>query len=502
MAKLGRIGSLATDTMVYGVFNIVGRFLTFLLTPLYSNYLTMTENGDIASIFAIIAFFNVIYTLGMESAYFRFTDTNQPAESKKVYTHTYITIAIISLAGTIILALFSSPLCHLISKSPNAKELYLTALMIPFLDVLMVIPYGYYRITRQPAKFAGTRFILIILAVLLNVIFVIFFHWGAFGVVLAQAIANLCGAAYFSPQIIKNFYLFFDKKLFRELLKFALPTVPGAFSAIILQVSDRPIITWLADARQAGIYSINYKLGIPMMMMVSVFEYAWKPFYLSHHKDKDAKQLFARILTYFTLACAIVFLVTSFYIQFVVKIQFIGGKLINPDYWSGMSIIPLILGGYFFNGLYTNFTAGVFIEKKTKYMLYSNGTGALINLGLNLLLIPVIGYRGAAIATIVAYMFSAAMMFYFSRKIYPINYEWNRLFSVISMTVLIYFFIEQFTPKSNLLVALIIRTLTLILFVLILRIFGFFTKGELVTVKKMLRSRNNNKSLPPEDKTN
>jgi O-antigen/teichoic acid export membrane protein len=229
-----------------------------------------------------------------------------------------------------------------------------------------------------------------------------------------------------------------------------------------------------------------------MMLFVSVFEYAWKPFYLSHYDDKDAKQLFARVLTYFTLASAAVFLVTGMFIEYIVQMPFIGGKFIKPEYWVGMGIIPIILGGYFFNGLYNNFAAGFQINKKTEYLPIAIGISAIINIGLNFLLIPVFSYWGAAWATLIAYFCSAVILYLFARKIYPIVYEWKRVGIIISTAIIIYSASMVLTSEMSLSISFLFRMIAIIIFFLLLYAFKIFSPAELRRLKQMLRSKKSN----------
>ena len=425
-----RIKSLASDTMIYGVFTIVGRFVTFLLTPLYTNYLSVKEVGDITYLFSIIAFLNILYSFGMDSAYFRFYKEGDDENNRKVFSHSYTGIAVLGFWISGLIIIFSKPISFSITDNSAGSMLIILAVSIPFLDSLMTIPYSLLRMRRNARKFSTIRFVLILISVALNVLFIVIFKFGAKGALAAQVIANIIGVFLFFPEIFRNYIFKFDKLLYKSMLKFGLPTVPAMLSGMVLQVADRPILKALTTSQEVGMYSVNYRLGIPMMLLVAVFEYAWKPFYLSHYKDEDAKVLFARILSYFTVICGVFFLGTSLYMEFIVRMPFVGGRFINPVYWSGMGIIPLILGGYYFNGMFNNFAAGFHIEKKTKYLPYAVGIGAIANIAINFIAIPIFGYWGAAWATFLSYFISAVVIYVFSMRVYPIQYEWFRLIKI------------------------------------------------------------------------
>lgn len=486
---INRLKNLASDTAIYGVFTIVGRFLTFMLTPLYTNYLSIEEVGDIIFIFSLIAFLNIAYSFGMDSAFFRFYSKDEPERTRKVFSASYFTILSISAVISIIFLAFTESFSPAISDLPNANTLIRLAALIPLSDALMFIPYSYLRMTRQAKTFALAKFFLIIVTVGLNFALVVFMSMGAEGVLLSQLIANVCGLVFFIPLIFKHLDFKIDFKLMREMFRYGLPTLPANFSAIILQVADRPVLKALTDSTQLGLYGVNYRLGIPMMLMVTVFEYAWKPFYLTHYKDEDAKVLFKRVLTYFTLACAFVFLAVGLFIEYAVQMPFIGGKLIDPEYWSGLGIIPIILVAYYFNGMFTNFAAGFHIEKKTDYLPLAVGAAAISNIGLNFFLIPYMGYWGSTWATLIAYAISAVVLYVFARKVYPMNYEWKRILLIAAFTGIIYYIATWLTGDMHLWVSIGIRLIAIAVFVLLLYVSGFFTPREREMIMKLVRRR-------------
>lgn len=485
---IDKLRSLATDTAIYGVSTIVGRFLTFMLTPIYTNYMSMDEVGDYTFIFAIIAFMMIIFGFGMEPAFFRFFSHDDEKQSKKAYSQSYISIILLSGVITTVILLNAESIAPYVTDLPDATELIMLGALIPLLDAMMVIPFSLLRMKRKARRFAITRFFLIVLAVSLNILFIIHFRMGVKGILLAQVIANLCGVLIFVPEIIKHLQLKIDKSLMADMFRFGIPTVPAMLAGMILQVADRPILKALTDSAELGIYSVNYRLGIPMMLFVAVFEYAWKPFYLSHFQDKDAKQMFARILTYFTLMCAGIFLLTGLFMDYLVRLSFIGGKLINPEYWSGMGIIPIILTGYYFNGVFNNFAAGFQIEKKTKYLPVAVGIAALVNIGMNFILIPIIGYWGAAWATLGAYFVSALVLYFFTRKVYPIQYEWRRILIIIISAGAVYGFTIYLTASLAIVESFIIRFLSLFVFLGLIWRLGFFTSTEIKGMKKLFSS--------------
>ncbi|HRP02117.1 MAG TPA: polysaccharide biosynthesis C-terminal domain-containing protein [Candidatus Kapabacteria bacterium] len=489
-----KLKSLAGETIIYGLSSILGRFLSFILTPVYTNYLDTNQYDFVIYSFSIVALLNVVYSFGMETAYFRFYNFDNQEQSKKAFSNAYLFINGISLIFTLILVIGSDFFGNLIASKgvQSVGYLFILAILMPFIDALTYIPYGYLRMSRQAKAFAITKFLAILVTVCLNFLFLIPFHMQAEGVFLAQIIGSFCLFLYFLPILKRNLRFNIDSTLIRQMLKFGIPTIPAAISSIILQVADRPILKELTNSDLAiTTYQVNYRLGIPMMIFVTVFEYAWKPFYLSNYKDEDSKELYARILTYFTLVSSFIFLFFSFFMVYFVQVPFIGGKLINPKYWEGLNIIPIILVAYFFNGMFTNFSAGFLIEKQTKYLPLAVGLAAIINVVANFILIPMFGYEGAAWSTLIAYMFSAVVLYYYSLKVYPIKYEWGRI-AIIIVAVATVFAISKVLLINSVIYGILFKVALILAYLAILVIFGFFSKEELQSIRNFIKFRKKN----------
>ncbi len=489
-SKLKKLGS---DTFTYGVATVIGRFLNFLLTPIYSNMLFGKEYEFIIYLYTIFAFVNVIYSLGMESSFFRFYTKNDDITAKKVFTHSFLTINLLSIFFTILIILNNNSIANLLTDGTINKASYIIILssFIPLFDAISIIPFGFLRMTNQAKRFAIVRFIMITLTVILNIVFLKVLKMQSEGVIYSQLITSFLTMVYFLPLIIKNFFTKIDFSLLKNMLVFGLPTLPANLSAIILQVADRPILTELTKSyHQVVTYQINYRLGIPMMIFVTIFEYAWKPFYLSNYNDSDAKQIYSKVLTYFTFAASLIFLFVSLFISYLVKIPGIGGKyFINPAYWDGLSIIPIILIAYYFNGVFTNFSAGFLIEKKTKYLPLAVGFAAVVNIVANFILIPIYGFIGAAWATFLAYFISSSILYVLSLKIYPIKYEWNKIFILIFLNAIIFFINIFISDKFSHFIEITIKLLLIFIYIILLKFLGFYNFKDLLSIKGLVNRK-------------
>ncbi|MCH8326534.1 MAG: polysaccharide biosynthesis C-terminal domain-containing protein, partial [Bacteroidetes bacterium] len=236
-------------------------------------------------------------------------------------------------------------------------------------------------------------------------------------------------------------------ELLKSFLKFGLPYFPAGLGAMLIQGIDRPILAHLTDLSTVGVYSANYKLGIFMMLFVSTFQFAWQPFFLQNEGEKNAKDIFSKVFTYFALVGSFVLVFISLFISDIVKINIFGYTIIGSDYWGGLNIVPIILLGYLFYGFYIVFTAGIYIKEKSIYIPFITFGGAFINIISNVLLIPILGLIGAALSTLVSYLFLAAALLIVTQKFYRIEYEFLRIgkiFFGIFIVAVIYYWLLNF----------------------------------------------------------
>lgn len=440
------ISSLASDTVVYGVSTVLSRFLTFLLTPLFTNYLTKQEVGEVSGIYAMIAFVNIVYSLGMEPAFMRFWEKGNQENNDRVFTVSYVTVALLGVVVTTLTMLFAQPIADssVLQLGEGGSRYIVLAACIPLLDALVLIPFARLRMLQRPRAFALMRLLSVVVTFAFTVLFVAHYHWRIEGALLGGIIGSFATLIAFVPStlgtVLRNTRRGMAwKPLLKDMLAFGLPTVPSNFSSIMVQVADRPIMLMLTSASTVGMYQTNFRLAIPMMMFVTVFEYAWKPFYLNHRDEPGAKELFARVFTVFTAVCGAIFLVTTFFIQYIVRMPFIGGRFINPEYWDGMTIIPIVMIAYFFNGVFINMAAGLHIQKRTGFFPLATGIAAVISVAATWLLVPIYGLEGAAWAKVVAYLVSAVILYVFVQRIYPIKYEWSKVLAIILLCAAVWF---------------------------------------------------------------
>ena len=452
------IRQLGKETAVYGISTIIGRFLNFLLVPLYTNVFTRAEYGLVTNVYAYIALLNIIYLYGMDSAYLKYASTEELGNERKTFNTAFNAVVISSLLYSLLFLLFQNGIFRLLALPEGERPILYVIMSLLFFDAVSIVPFARLRFHNRAWTFAVIKSVNIIVNLGLNLVFILVLHLGIKGVFLAGLAASVLTWLILLPDFLRHLEVRIGRDLLKALLRFGIPFVPAGLAAMITQVIDRPILLALTSAASVGVYQANYKLGIFMMLFVSMFQYAWQPFFLKSAARPDSRILFGKVLTVFLLSASAIFMVLSLFIEDIVKINLFGTHLIGPRFWEGLHIVPIILLAYLFNGMYVNFLAGIQIEKKTQYIPVVTGAGALANVAANFLLIPKWGYLGAAWATLVSYLLMAAGSYILSQRFYKVQYEFRKL-ALIGAVMLVsyggYLAAGRLWPQGNLLLKVI-----------------------------------------------
>jgi O-antigen/teichoic acid export membrane protein len=310
---------------------------------------------------------------------------------------------------------------------------------ILWFDTMVLVPFAELRLVRRSWLFAIFKTGNILVNVGLQFYLILGLGWGIEAVFFASLIASgLTAVALWiatAPMLSGDW----DTPLFRKALRFGLPFVPAGLGYAINETLDRFFLgNYMSQSTVAelyspemtpddivGIYSASYKLSVFMLLLVQMFRMAWQPFFLRESDDPDAPELYRDVFRYFNVVAGICFLVVALFAQHIVqiKIPVLDVYLVGEQYWSGLGIVPVLLGAYWFQGWYMNFSAGIFIEEETKILPVITLIGAGITVVANLLLIPYFGMMGSAYATLLSYASMAMMLYYKSVKIYPVDYQ-------------------------------------------------------------------------------
>lgn len=419
---------LGKETVIYGISTIVARLLNFILLPLYTYYLTPDIYGVVATVFSIVAFLNVIYGFGLNQGYMRFYS------EKKSLSLTISFVFFSSFILSFLMIIFAKPLSYIFQIGVYNYKLLIYSSLILYFDSLSIIPLTDLRMKHRAYKFVLIKIFSIVLNLILNIVFLKYIGLGAEGVFFAGVISSF-SQIIFLYDYFKYITLEFPKEIMKEIFSYSLPYIPSSLSSVIIQLIDRPIMMLLISPFWVGIYQANFRLSIFINLIISMFDFAWRPFVMERINNADSKEIFKKVLDYFAFILLFIWLFFSLFLQDFIKISINGVYFINPDYWSGIKIVPIVMLGYFFNGLYINFMIGAMITKKTIYTMIANIASALISITLNFILVPKFEIFGAAYSILISYIFLSVYMYFVNKKLYFINYNIKKISALFLFTI-------------------------------------------------------------------
>lgn len=444
-----KLKELLSDTLVYGISSVLARFINYLLVPFYTDVFKPSQYGVVGLVYSGIMFLNVVFTFGMESAYLRYAKDRDKARDVFKTIQAGLLVAATILA--VLLWMFAPVLMPLMSLGPETRSFYLLMIGILWFDTLSIVPFAELRLVRRSILFAILRTGNVLLNIGLNFYLILGQGWGIEAVFVANLVAS--GVTTLILWIITADMLkgSVSRPVLTQALEFGLPFVPAGLGYAINESLDRFLLNnylsadtihWLYGAdftheSVVGIYNACYKLGVFMLLLVQMFRMAWQPFFLRHADDPEAKDLYRDVFRYFNGVAGICFLIVALFVDQIVqiKVPVLDAYIIGKDYWMGLNIVPVLLGAYWFQGWYMNFSAGIFIKEKTKILPIITLMGAGITVIANLILIPSFGMLGSASATLISYALMAMLLYYKSVQVYPINYQLVRSFLMMFIAV-------------------------------------------------------------------
>ena len=443
---MGLYKSLFKQTAIYGLATVLPRMLSFLLVRLYTGILPTGEYGEVSIVLSWMVFFNVVLSYGMETAFFRFY--NSETDKENVIATSTISIfwsSIIFLFGALI---FRGTLASL----ANVEVQYVTyAIWILVLDALVIVPFSKLRANQKPMLYAIIKMGNVTVNLLLNLFFL-----KLLPVIAASSpnsfIGNLYVANYeigyifvsnlaaslLTLVVLSPNYLFltrkFDAVLWKKMMRYGLPILVAGIAFAVNEHFDKILLGyWLPESvakSEVGAYSACYKLGLFMVLFATAFRLGIEPFFFSHSKNENAPQTYAMITKYFVIFGSLILLGV---IVFADVLKFL--LLDNKTYWEAMKVVPLIILANFFLGIYNNLSVWYKLTDRTKMGAYISIVGAVLTLVLNYLLIPKFSYYGSAIATIVAYGSMMLISYVLGNRYYPIPYDMEKIGGYLGLSI-------------------------------------------------------------------
>lgn len=439
---MGKLTTIFKDTAIYGLSSIIGRFLNYLLVPLYTAKLSAASGGYgvITNIYAYTALVMVLLTFGMETTYFRFTNKTHE-DSQTVYSTTLISVGTVALLFAALVLLFLSPISQGMGYGDHPEYVGVMAVTVA-IDAFLCIPFAYLRQQKKALKFAALKLLNIVVSILLNIIY--------FAVLDGKDVGyafyiNLCCTLMLAVCLVKEltgFRYVLDKALLRRMLNYSWPILVLGIAGILNQTADKMLFPYIYPYEdmqaQLGIYGACSKIAMIMAMITQAFRFAYEPIVFAGVKDKDSHEMYAKAMKYFIIFTLLAFLLVVAYMDILKYI-------IGSDYWTGLRVVPIVMAAEIMMGIYFNLSFWYKLIDKTIWGAVFSGIGCAVLLAVNIIFVPRYGFIACAWGGFAGYGVAMLISYLVGQKYYPIDYPLKEIAVYLLLAFVLYAAMQQLT---------------------------------------------------------
>ena len=459
---MANLKSLAKDTVIYGLSSILGRFLNYLLVPLYTMKISAASGGYgvVTNVYAYTALILVLLTFGMETTFFRFAN-KQEEDAGKVYGTTLWSVGILSLIFVLLVLAFLQPIASFEGYADHPEYIGIMAATVA-VDAFLCIPFDYLRYQNKAMKFAGIKLLNIAMLIGFNLFY--FLVVGVTDVVYIFYINLVCSSVQvlFLLKEMKGFSLGFDRKLLKRMLAYAWPILILGIAGILNQTADKILFPFIYKAddmhSQLGIYGASSKIAMIMAMITQAFRFAYEPFVFGQARDKDDRTTYAKAMKYFLIFTLLAFLVVVGYMD---VLRYIIGR----DYWEGLKVVPIVMAAEIMMGVYFNLSFWYKLIDKTAWGAVFSGIGCAVLIIINVIFVPKYGYMACAWGGFAGYGTAMLLSYFVGQKYYPIRYPLKEMAAYVALAALLFAAMTLSNRYFPPLAAMAVNTLLGILFI-------------------------------------
>lgn len=492
---LARIKAILGQSAVYGLGNVLAQGIAFLLIPVYANYLSPDEYAILSIAATVNAALVVVLQFGLAGALtrFHFDYLDDQRARRSYYGTIWLSLTGASLLLALLLNWQGEWLFQVLFRSVSFVPYGRLAVWQAFVTVASVVPLVLFRVREQPIPYTLLTVGRFLLSTGLIVFFVIARNEGAAGALKGQVLAGAIMAVPFTYITLRNIRFSFHWDKLKASLAFGLPLVPHQLSSWALQMSDRPLMEHFLPLEQVGVYSLGYRIGQMLDLILSSANMAWAPFFMrTAATEEDAPRIFARLTTYLVAGILVLALGMALLGRDIILV------MASPKYHEAYSVVPIVTLGFLAHGLYFLVTNQLFFVKRTLRLPLYTALSAGVNIGLNVLTLPRFGMLAAAWNTAIGYVLLFLLVFWDSKRVYPVPYEYRRLGTLLAVAGLVYLpghFLTLTSPYLDALVKLgLVACFPAALF-----LFRFFTPREIAGLRVVL-GRIRQRLVPGQDR--
>jgi len=481
LIKMSNLKSLFKDTVIYGMSSILGRFLNYLLVPIYTHKMAASSGdyGVITNVYAYTALLLVILTFGMETTFFRYV--NKSEKPMQVYSTVLIMVGTVCALFAASTFAFIHPLAAFMGYTDHPEYVW-TMFLCVSIDSFQCIPFAYLRYKHRPIKFASLKVLFIAMNVILNLVyfilipvmynhhiaygFISLFYHGTVSVAYAFYINLFCtfSVTFFMRKELTGFKYVFDKHLARQMWHYSWPILILGIAGILNQTADKIIFPFVSTHVgkeinvQLGIYGACVKIAMIMTLITQAFRYAYEPFVFGNSKDKDSKETYAAAMKYFIIFTLFAFLIVMGYMDILKRL------IIARDYWAGLKVTPIVMVAGILLGIYFNLSLWYKLVDKTIYGMWFSLIGCISLIAVNVIFIPRFSYMACAWGGVVGYGIATILSYFVGQKYFPINYPLKDIAKYALLTAILYIAITKVPDHWNLWVKVGIKTCILLVY--------------------------------------
>ena len=468
-----------THTAVYSLGNIAAKLIGVILLPVYTTHISLADYGVLGIVEVTVFILSQVLMLGQGQAYMRFYNAGEykPFRERLLFSAAVVLIG----TGLLLQAAGHAVLPHIVGDTALLQYLYLGFMVVGF-RILTTFFLSVLRSQERPVLYAVSALIKIAVTLVLTIIFVVSMNLGVTGILRAMVIGDAVMFFILLPVMAKRMKASFSIRPLKAAMLFGMPLVINSLAGMILNMGDRYLLKILVDYQEVGLYNLGYKIaGVLNMVLIQSFLLSIRPIsYSLYGKDGDTR-FYSKILTYFVFVLVWSGLAVSLFSREVV--HFFAR---SPDFWPAYNIVPLIIVGYIFSGARSVVNIGLLLKHRTRSLALVTGAAAVVNIALNLLLIPQYGMYGAAIATILSFIILYVLTHVLAQRALPVPYEHKKLLIMLASGAVLYL-VPVYACSQGTAVCYIAKITAISMFPVILYIAGFYEPVELERMKALVK---------------
>ena len=499
LENMANLKKLAGDTAIYGLSSIIGRFLNYLLVPLYTYKISAASGGYgvVTNVYAYTAFLLVLLTFGMETTFFRFSN-REDVDPKRAFSTSAWAVGCVAALFILLVSLFLQPIADLLNYSTHPEYIEMMAVVVA-LDAFQAILFARLRQQNQAWKFAALKLLFIGCNIALNLFIfcaaptlshscpsLMGWYDPSYQVGYIFVVNLVCTAGItlgFIPEM-RDMKLWVDAGLLKKMLKYTWPLLLLGMMGILNQVADKICYRFLVPGTegdvQLGIYGACVKIAMIMAMITQAFRYAYEPFVFSGGTDAKSKDAQAKVMRYFVIFTLLAFLAVMAYMD-VLKF------IIQESYWEGLRAIPIVMMAEIFMGIYFNLSFWYKLSDQTWWGAVISGIGCVVLFAINILLVPQYGYMACAWGGFAGYGTCMLLSYLIGQRHFKVDYPVKAILAYFALSVILFFAMTYLSPSHTIL-RLLLNTVLLLVYVAAIAIFEKeLTSGILSVVKKVLK---------------